>query len=79
MSRLEDISKEFREKLVAKNTYDQNDPFTGSHENALSDGDELGKGENAGQVGSRTDIEQRELAAARNKYNQNKEYNDSTA
>ena len=79
MSRLEDISKEFRENLIAKNEYDQNDPFTGSHENALSDGDELGKGENNGQVGSKTDIEQRQIAKAKNKYNENRPYDDSTA
>jgi len=79
MSRLEDISEQFRKREEARNSYNKNDEFGVSHENALSDGDELGKGENEGQVGGLTDIKQRELAAAKNKYNLNRPYDDSTA
>lgn len=79
MSRLEDISVQFRKTAEAKNAYNKNDEFGPSHPNALSDGDDKGKGEKNSQVGSKTDIEQRKLAEAKNKYNKNKEYNDSTA
>jgi hypothetical protein len=79
MSRLEDISEQYRKREEARNSYNKNDEFGVGHPNALSDGDEKGKGENAGQVGSKTDIEQRKLAAAKNKYNLNRPYDDSTA
>lgn len=79
MSRLEDISKQYRDKAEARNIYNKNKEFNSSHKNALSDGDDKGKGENSGSVGSRTDIQQRKLAEAKNMYNRNKEYNDSNA
>ena len=42
-------------------------------------GDEQGKGENNGSIGSSTDIKTRETLLAKNKFTPNKEYNDSTA
>jgi len=79
MSRLEDISAGFRQNEIAKNTYDSNDPYNVSHVNALSNGDDLGKGENNGNVGSATDIKVRNSEIAKNKFNRNKEYNAGTA
>ena len=79
MSKLEDISVSFRKREITRNTYDQNNEFNGSHPNALSDGDEKGKGDKGGSVGSATDIKMRKDAEARNKFNKNREYNDSTA
>ncbi len=79
MSRLEGISLPFRKKLIAKNEYDENDKYEVGHPNALSTGDEKGKGLLNEQVGGATDIKRREILMAKNMYNRNKEYNDSTA
>lgn len=80
MSRLEEVSEQYRKREIVRNSYDKEDVYTGSHENAVSDGDEKGKGLGApGTVGSATDIKSREVAATKNKYNKNREYNDSTA
>lgn len=78
MSNLEKQSVEFRKKNVARNSYDPNDPYEAGHANALSDGDELGKGEVNGQVGSATDIKSRETAATKNKYNIDRQYDAGT-
>jgi hypothetical protein len=43
---------------------------------ALSDGDDYGKGENDGNVGSATDIRLRTEVVARNKFNQKNGYPD---
>ena len=75
MRRLLENSGEFREKNIARNSYDNNDTYNVGHENALSSGDELGKGELNGSVGSVTDIKSRNTAKARNLYNSNNEYN----
>ena len=74
MSNLEKISVEFRKKEVARNDFDKNDAYELGHADALSDGDEHGKGEKNGQVGGATDIKSRETAAAKNKYNTNRQY-----
>lgn len=79
MSRLVKISEEYRKNLVAKNTYNKNDVYSGTHPNALSDGDNRGKGEKNGSVGSSDDIKARNEAKTKNKYTLNKPYNDSTA
>lgn len=79
MSRLEGISLPFRVKHIARNAYDENDKYEVGHSNALSNGDEPGKGEVDGQVGGLTDIRTREKSMARNRYNRNREYNDATA
>lgn len=79
MSRLEEISVQYRKREVVRNSYDKNDEFGSGHENALSDGDEKGKGEQDGSIGGKTDIEQRKIAATKNKYNLNRPYDDSTA
>jgi hypothetical protein len=79
MSKLEDLSISFRKENIAKNRYSNNNQYTVSHENALSTGDELGKGEVNGSVGSATDIKSRETLVTKNKYSKSKEYNAGTA
>jgi hypothetical protein len=79
MSRLEDVSLPFRKSNVARNDYDNNDQYSAGHPDALSTGDENGKGEQNGQVGGTTDIKMRETLATKNKYNRNREYNAGTA
>lgn len=79
MSKLEDVSIPYRKFLVAKNTYDNNDQYTVGHPDALSTGDENGKGEVNGEVGGATDIKVRKTLIAKNKYNNNKEYYAGTA
>lgn len=79
MSKLEEISLQYRKREEARNSYNKNKEFNAGHPNALSDGDEKGKGENNGSIGSSTDIKERKESQAKNKYNRNKEYNDATA
>jgi hypothetical protein len=64
----------FRELQRAKNTYNKEDEYVTGHPNALSDGDEKGKGEQDGVIGSSTDIAKRGESATRNIYNRNNEY-----
>jgi len=79
MSRLVDLSKQFRDRELARNEYDNNDQYLGTHPNSLSDGDEKGKGELSGSIGSRTDILTRKRSTARNLYNEENPYNISNA
>ena len=76
MSRLEESGKEYREKLIVKNSkINQNNPYNISHTSAVSDGDEFGKNPNGSQI----DIEAREKLLTKNKFSKNKEYNHSNA
>ncbi len=79
MSRLEDISLPFRTRSIAKNDYNNNDEYSVGHADALSTGDEKGKGAVNEQVGGATDIKTRNSLMAKNKFNKNREYNDATA
>jgi len=74
MSKLEDYSKPFRDCTIVKNSYKCGEEYVSGHKNAISDGDELGKDENNGQVGSLTDIKQRSCSLIKNPYNSNKPY-----
>lgn len=74
MSRLLENSGQFRDQQRARNTYTNNDEYVTGHPNALSDGDEKGKGQTDQGVGSATDISKRTEASARNLYNKNNEY-----
>lgn len=75
MSRLEEMNEQFRKCSIARNKHTLNDEYVAGHPNAISDGDELGKGEgDSGSVGGLTDIRQRECTIARNKFNVNKQY-----
>ena len=79
MSRLLNSSKEFRDALTKKNTYSTTKNYNLAHKNALSDGDENGKGEFNGSIGSKTDIETRESLLAKNKFSKTNPYNDKNA
>lgn len=82
MSRLLENSEQYRKKEFARNSstlFTPNDPYNVAHPNALSDGDEKGKGENNKSVGGLTDIQKREESAARNTYNKNRPYDASRA
>jgi len=79
MSRLQDISEEFRKNNISRNTYTNNDVYEQGHPNALSDGDEKGKGRVEDSVGGATDIFKRHESASRNDYNKNRPYDSSTA
>lgn len=76
MSKLDEVSKEFRDSNVAKNVnYNNKVEYNTSHNRAISDGDEWGKNDvDTGSVGGATDIKSRETAIAKNPYSK-KEYN----
>lgn len=79
MSRLEDVSLPYRNKSLVRNDYSENSKYESGHADALSTGDEKGKGEVNGQVGGATDIKMRDKLVTKNKFNKNREYNDATA
>lgn len=72
------IADQERAKLMASNEYDgsPSDEYGSSHPNALSDGDEAGKGE-TNSVGSKTDILTRQSLLTFNTYNSNDGYGSS--
>lgn len=78
MSRLLENSDEYRNKLISKNTFSSSSPYNFSHPNALSDGDEKGKGQ-TNTIGGATDIKQRETLLTKSKYNSGNQYNVSNA
>jgi hypothetical protein len=73
-SNLSRISQEFRDREIARNTFQDGDPYNINHPNAKSDGDERGKGE-TNTIGGRTDIAKRQESIARNKFSLNNPYN----
>lgn len=82
MSRLLENGKQYRDREFARNSsvlYTPNDPYRVAHPNALSDGDDKGKGELNGSIGSQTDINQRQFADSKNSkyYTKNKPYDAS--
>jgi len=80
MSRLEGLSKPFRDALLAKDIYVNDKPYVQSNSRAISDGDEHGKGDGgSGQVGSKTDIITKTKLIAKNKYQSGKPYDSSNA
>jgi len=79
MSKLEDYSVGFRKTNIARNSYNINVEYTAGHPDALSTGDEQGKGEVSGQIGGATDIKERKKEIVKNKYNKDKEYYAGTA
>ena len=72
-----EYSKSFRNREIVRNKYKTTDEYRASHPNAKSDGDELGKGENNGEVGGRTDVAQRNRESVRNSYNKDNPYDAS--
>lgn len=69
-----DISE--RISLLAKNIYNNSFEYSSVNPNAISDGDEKGRGENNTSVGTKTDINERIVLRAKNKYGDNKQYPD---
>lgn len=78
MSRLEDSSVEFRKEALAKNSYGKTKEYNPGHKNALSDGDEKGRGE-TNTIGTKTDISERVKSEAKNKFTKTNPYSDSNA
>lgn len=74
MSRLLNNSENFRTSNIVRNIYDKEDNYNVSNTRAKSDGDEFGKGENNGSIGSVTDIAKRNELQTKNLYNKNNEY-----
>jgi hypothetical protein len=74
---LMEYSKSYRNRETVRNKYKTTDEYRASHPNAKSDGDELGKGENNGEVGGKTDIAQRRTEMARNRYTKDNQYDSS--
>ena len=64
--------------MTSKNIYRPNYPYNSSNPNAISNGDEKGRGERNGIVGTKTDINERTLLIARNKYNSTEDYKKKT-
>ena len=77
-TQLEIIANQQRIIHLAINDYKYTNEYSSTNKDAISDGDENGKGLNPsnGNVGSITDINNRTQSIARNNYNQNKSYPD---
>lgn len=73
---LRDVAANEKKKLTAKNEYKElSDEYSATHPNAISDGDEKGKGDGGkGTIGTKTDIETRTKNTVLNQYNNNKPY-----
>ena len=69
-TQLEVIAEKLRTQEVVINRYSEKNGYGITSKNALSDGDELGKGQvgDTGTVGSLTDINKRIQIMANNKY-----------
>jgi hypothetical protein len=74
MSQLDKISEKFRTDSIARNSYTDKGGYSSMAPNAISDGDEKGKGENVGKIGSFSDIQNRTSSIARNTYNDKNGY-----
>jgi hypothetical protein len=68
------FSEAFRKREMTRNRYSRNTEYRQGHPDAISDGDELGKGENNGSIGGKTDIVERKKAEAKNSYTKNNQY-----
>ena len=73
-TQLEILAEQYRKEVVSKNYYTSNQIYNSNNPNALSDGDEKGKGENDGKIGSSIDIQNRIGNLAKNTYNENNIY-----
>ena len=76
-TQLEILADKFRQENISKNPYTNKGIYSSMHENALATGDEKGKGENDGKIGSNVDINSRIDSLARNTYNSSNEYSDT--
>jgi hypothetical protein len=73
-TQLEILAEKLRKEVISKNSYNSNNFYSSVNKNALSDGDEKGKGDVNGQVGSSIDIQNRIDNLGRNRYNGQNEY-----
>jgi hypothetical protein len=66
-----------RTENLGRNTYNSENGYNLINKNAISDGDDYGKGQNGpnGTIGSKTDILKRVENTGKNEYNSKKEYN----
>ena len=78
---LEQIGDKERVNLLARNEYNYTTEYNSTNPNAVSDGDEKGKGQlnENGTVGSLTDINNRNVLMGKNEYNPNSEYNSTSS
>jgi hypothetical protein len=74
---LMEYSKSYRNREIVRNKYKTTDEYRSGHANALSDGDENGKGLNNGEVGGKTDVTQRKKETVRNRYTKDNAYDAS--
>lgn len=72
---LEKIADKERTISLSRNEYNYDDLYNSTNPNALSTGDDKGKGELDGKIGGITDINTRIDNTGRNIYNPNLEYN----
>ena len=79
MSKLENTGLIYRKEEIVKNIYGSGNEYNESNKNALSDGDEKGRGELKNSVGNLTDIKTRNSLLIKNKYKTGNEYNESNA
>ena len=56
MTKLDAISEKFRLENITRNSYNDKTNYSSLSPDALSNGDDKGKGENNGKIGSATDI-----------------------
>lgn len=70
-------SAQFRVVEVSRNKYGVNNQYVETSKDALSDGDNLGRGELNGSIGTSTDIVERNREIARNIYSPNNQYDSS--
>lgn len=73
-TQLEILANKYRTEILGPNVYKDNNEYSSVNKNALSDGDDKGKGDVNGQVGSSVDIQNRIDNMGRNRYSIVNEY-----
>jgi hypothetical protein len=68
------IAEAQRNALLAKNDYNTSKEYSAVNKDALSDGDEKGKGELNGSIGSATDRAEKTKLVVKNIFTPDKEY-----
>ena len=76
MSRLSDQGAILSTQQTVKNRYKQGNEYNVGNKDAISDGDNFGRGANAsGEVGTADDLKARKTQLTKNKYKEGNEYN----
>jgi len=73
-TKLDELAEKARLEHIAKNSYKTGNEYNSANLNALSNGDEKGKGENNGQIGSSIDINERIKQTGQNTYKDSRKY-----